>query len=118
MRRPVCRIRSSAHAPGSFELRRRRFNSRSASTVKGLFGTSGASQNPLLSVHLALGYLANLFLDSPTLKPGGAVIFANPLNRDFDARVHGAHQAFYEKALREEKSPDALYERVKRSHAA
>jgi lactate racemase len=70
-----------------------------------------SSQNPVLTTHLALGYLANLHLDAPLLKEGGVLVFANPLTRDFDTRVHAPHLEFYEKVLREEKAPQAIHER-------
>jgi len=76
-----------------------------------------SSQNPVLATHLALGVLANLHTDQPLLREGGVLIFANPLTRDFDARVHGPHAEFYEKILRDERNPASLQERFEPTFA-
>lgn len=63
----------------------------------------GSAQNPVLSAHLALGLVANLFTQAPLLKPGGILIFMNPLSGEFDARVHRPHFELYERVLRHER---------------
>ncbi|MFZ5471862.1 MAG: lactate racemase domain-containing protein [Myxococcota bacterium] len=69
------------------------------------------AQNPVLAAHLALGLVANLFSEQPLLRPGGVLIFANPLTPVFDRHAHLAHEEFYEKVLRLERDPLAIHER-------
>ena len=71
----------------------------------------GTAQNPVLTAHLALGMVANLFTAGPLLREGGVVVFANPLKPQFDARVHRAHLDFYDKVLRLERESQAIAER-------
>ncbi len=70
-----------------------------------------SSQNPVLAAHVALGYIANFFAGKPLLRNGGAMIFANPLQPQFDRRVHLPHEEFYERVLRLERDPQAIHER-------
>lgn len=74
-------------------------------------GSVRSGQNPILAAQLALGYVANLYTRRPLLRPGGVLIFANPLQPNFDQRVHGPHQEFYEKVLRLERDPESIHER-------
>lgn len=74
-------------------------------------GSVGASQNPVLAAHLALGFVSNLFTDKPLLREGGVLVFANPLTPSFDRRAHLPHEEFYEKVLRIERDPQAIHER-------
>ena len=69
------------------------------------------AQNPVLSAHLALAYVANLCSGKPLLRQGGVIIFANPLTPDFDRKAHLPHEEFYEKVLRSERDPAAIHER-------
>lgn len=69
------------------------------------------AQNPVLAANLALGLIANLFTGRPILRPGGVIIFANPLTPTFDRRVHLPHEELYEKVLRLERDPLAIHER-------
>ena len=71
----------------------------------------GASQNPVLAAHLALGFAGNLFTERPLLREGGVLVFANPLTPSFDRRAHLPHEEFYEKVLRIERDPLAIHER-------
>ncbi len=71
----------------------------------------GAAQNPVLSAHLALGFISNLFTEKPVLREGGVLVFANPLAPVFDRRAHLPHEEFYEKVLRIERDPVAIHER-------
>lgn len=70
----------------------------------------GTSQNPVLAANLALGYVANLYVDQPLLREGGVIVFANPLAPTFD-RAHLPHQEFYEKVLRISREPEIIHER-------
>ncbi len=70
-----------------------------------------SQQNPVLAAHLALFFVSNMFTTQPLLKPGGALVFANPLEPKFDARVHSPHQELYEKVLRTEREPTPMHER-------
>lgn len=70
-----------------------------------------SAQNPVLAAHLALGHVANLFSGRPMLEEGGVIIFANPLQPEFDRRYHQPHEDFYEKVLRLEREPSAIHER-------
>ncbi|MHB8876023.1 MAG: lactate racemase domain-containing protein [Myxococcaceae bacterium] len=69
------------------------------------------AQNPVLAANLALGFIANLCSGKPLLKPGGVILFANPLTPEFDRKAHLPHEEFYEKVLRTEKDPLAIHER-------
>ena len=71
----------------------------------------GTAQNPILSAHLALGTVANLFTESPLLRKGGVLVFANPLAPVFDRKAHLPHEEFYERVLRLERDPQAIHER-------
>lgn len=73
-------------------------------------GSVGTSQNPILAANLALGYVANLYVNKPLLRPGGVVVFANPLAPTFD-RAHLPHQEFYDKVLRISREPEIIHER-------
>jgi len=74
-------------------------------------GSVRTGQNPILTAQLALGYVANLYSNKPLLREGGVLIFANPLQPNFDQKVHGPHQEFYEKVLRLERDAANIHER-------
>ena len=70
-----------------------------------------SSQNPVLTAHVALGYIANFFAGKSLLRSGGVMIFSNPLQPQFDRRAHLPHEEFYEKVLRLERESEAIHER-------
>jgi hypothetical protein len=80
-------------------------------------GSVHASQNPVLAAHLALAYVANLYTGRPLLRPGGILVFANPLTPAFDRAAHLPHQELYEKVLRLERDPAALAARYEANFA-
>jgi lactate racemase len=73
--------------------------------------SAGASQNPVLAANLALGFLLNLHAGKSLLRPGGVVLFANPLTPTFDRKVHAAYEELYERVLRVERDAGAIHER-------
>jgi lactate racemase len=74
-------------------------------------GSVGAGQNPILSAHLALGFISNFVTTGPLLRAGGVLIFSSPLAPIFDRKAHLPHEEFYEKVLRSEREPQAIHER-------
>jgi len=64
--------------------------------------------NPVLTAHLALGFIGQMSTGKPLLRPGGVIIFANPLAPVFDRRFHRPHEDFYERVLLAEREPGPL----------
>ncbi len=76
------------------------------------------AQNPVLAAHLALGFVAQLGSGRSMLKPGGVILFANPLTPAFDRKAHLPYEEFYEKVLRAEREPSAMHARFEPDFAS
>jgi lactate racemase len=74
--------------------------------------------NPILVQCLGLGYLFNMYLGRPLVRPGGAMILFHPTPWEFHAVHHPSYIDFFEEVLSETTDPAAIEAKFEQQYAA